>query len=430
MRKRITTALVEKVKPIGARYEVWDDLVPGFGLRVGEKGAKSYVLMYRVKGDRRQRRATLGRAGIEDLAEMREKAREYLKVAGRGKDPLQAEADAKAERKVTFGELAEQYIERWAKPRKRTWAEDEATLARDVLPKWKHRTAAEITRRDVLALLEAKARVAPVRVNRTLALLRKLYGWAVDVDIVPASPVTGIKALGKESQRDRVLSDAELAAFWRATGAMPWPWGSYFRTLSLTAQRRDEVASMRWADVDLGATLWRLPAASTKAARAHDVPLAPAVVDILGEAPRFSATKDTPKAGTYVFTSGDGTRPISGYSKAKARLDELMLAELRKAAEEKAKATGQEPREVALEPWRLHDLRRSAASAMARMGTGPHILGAVLNHSAGSTQGVTAIYNRHRYGDEKCAALAAWATYLTGLVEERPNNVVPIAAGA
>ena len=164
---------------------------------------------------------------------------------------------------------------------------------------------------------------------------------------------------------------------------------------------------MRWSDLDLdGETpMWTLPAEATKAGRVHDVTLSPEVVAILAGLPRFG--------GDYVFSTTGGERPISGFSPIKKRLDELMRARLPETRD-----------------WVIHDLRRSAATNMAKFGFGPHVVGAVLNHSPGTSQGVTSIYLRHRYTEERRAALSAWAAQLVGLVEERPGNVVALRGGA
>jgi integrase len=172
-------------------------------------------------------------------------------------------------------------------------------------------------------------------------------------------------------------------------------------------QRLDEVVGMSRDEVD--GALWTLDAERVKAGRVHDVPLAPAVVEIIEDAPEIVDARG--KASPLVFTVS-GKR-LSSFSAAKRRLDALMLAELRKIAAER----------VELTPWRLHDLRRTGASNLARMGFPIHVVAAILNHSPGATMGITAVYNRHRYGDEKRAALEAWAAHVLGLVEEQPTNV-------
>jgi integrase len=219
----------------------------------------------------------------------------------------------------------------------------------------------------------------------------------VEQDLLPTAPTAGVKAPAKETARERVLTDAELAAVWRAADALGPAARAFVRLLILTGQRRDEVAGLRWADVDLdaaGGAVWTLPREATKADRTHEVPLSAAAVAILAGLPR---------EGEYVLSTTGGRRPISGYSKVKARLDEL------------AGVTG----------WRFHDLRRTAGTGLARLGVAVATISRVLNHTEG---GVTKIYNRYGYLDEKRAALNRWAAHVEWLVAPAPDNVVALRA--
>ncbi len=288
------------------------------------------------------------------------------------------------------------------------------TFKVNVTPAWGKRPIASITRRDVIDLLEKidKER-GPYMSNRTLAVIRRLFAWAVERDVIDASPAANVKPVGKEVSRDRVLTDDELRAFWRATEGDDHPWHPFLRTLLLTAQRRSEVATMRWKDLDLDGDklLWSIPREFVKADRAHDVPLAPEVVDMVNDLPRH--------CGPHVFTTGDGTAPISGFTLAKRRLDKKMLEALQ--------ADADDPETVELPRWTLHDLRRTAATNMAVLNFSPHVVGAVLNHSPGGTHGITAIYVRFRYDDERRQALAAWARRLEQIVTQAPPaNLVAI----
>jgi integrase len=238
--------------------------------------------------------------------------------------------------------------------------------------------------------------------NRTLAYLRKMLSWAVERGIITASPAAGVGAPGGEETRDRVLAPGELAAVWRACDALGWPFGPLVQLLIVTAQRRDEMAHMAWPDLDLERRLWTLPRALTKADRVHEVPLAALALEIIQSTPKIGADGLLFPANRH----GGPARPVSGFSKAKARLDRL------------SGVTG----------WRLHDLRRTAASEMARLGHPPHVVAAILNHSPGSTQGITAIYNRHRYGDEKRQALAAWGRELERVLGRGDAKVVALAS--
>jgi integrase len=208
-----------------------------------------------------------------------------------------------------------------------------------------------------------------------------------------------VTAPGKEQKRDRTLSDNEIKEIWEGCDELGSPFGPFVRALLLTAQRREEVATMKWADLDLedDEPTWTLPREATKADRAHGVPLAPAVVEIL---------QSVPEVGSYVFSTGRrGDKAISGFSAAKRRIDKL---------------TG-------LDGWTFHDLRRTAASGMARLNVPPHVLSRVLNHSPGNAEGVTAIYNRHGYEPEKRQALDAWARHVQSLIKPTDDKVVPFS---
>ena len=423
MRIRFSDRLLQSIKPPppGERpIEMWDGLVRGLGFRVGASGTKTFHTMTRVHG--RQVRHVIGPYPATKLKMAREEAGEIIRQARKGIDPRQERRQARweAERaqRDTFAAVVEDFIEKYAMPRNRRWAETERTFKVNVHPIWGKRPIASITRRDVIDLLEKidKER-GPYMSNRTLAAIRRLFSWAVERDVIDASPATNVKPVGKEVSRDRVLTDDELRSFWKATEANDYPWHPFLRTLLLTAQRRSEVAQMRWADLDLEGDkpLWSIPREFTKMDRAHDVPLAPEVVGILDALPRHR--------GPQVFSTGDGTAPISGFTLAKRRLDKKMVEIMLEAATE----PGNDPETVERPRWTLHDLRRTAASGMARLGFPPHVTGAVLNHSPSATAGITAIYVRFRYDDERRQALEAWARRLEQIVSEAtPANVVPI----
>ena len=216
----------------------------------------------------------------------------------------------------------------------------------------------------------------------------------------------GTKAPHKETQRDRVLLNDELKQLWGALDGLDWPWEPYFRVLLLTAQRRGEVATMQWRHLDLDSDkpMWEIPAELNKAARKHEVPLVPEVVEMLRSCIKDHKGHKRAMKGPYVFSTMRGLSPVSGFSKAKREID---------------KGAG-------IEPWRIHDIRRTAASGMAGLNYPPHVLASILNHAPASTQGITAIYNRYRYADEKRMALEAWARHVMALVEEREAKVVAL----
>jgi integrase len=215
-----------------------------------------------------------------------------------------------------------------------------------------------------------------------------------------------VKAPATEQSRDRVLSDEELALVWQGTDDLGWPFGPLFKLLLLTGQRRAEVAAMRWSEVDLVAKLWTLPKERVKNGTEHVVPLSTVAISILERLPRVK--------GDFVFTV-TGTTSVSGFARAKSRIDAFMTARAGQAAAE------------SLPHWTLHDLRRTAASGMARLGISLPTIEKVLNHTSGSFAGIVGVYQRHSFADEKRAALEAWGGYVEGLMNERvSHNILPL----
>ena len=398
---RLTQAAVDRLKaPAEGRVEFFDTHLPGFGLRVSAKrgdarGHRAWIVLYRFDG--RLRRFTIGTPDTHSIDDARDEARAIQRDAKRGIDRAEVKAKpvAPTRQPDTIASVAGQFIERYAKPKNRSWKETEALLQRHILPRWGDREAKSIGRRDVLELLDDLVDQGyPVAANRVLATVRKMFGWAVERDILAASPVTRISPPGKETERERVLTDEELTRLWQAAAERGGVAGAFFQTLILTGQRRDEVAKMRWRDLDLDAMVWTLPREATKADRTHEVPLAPLVVDVLTALPR---------TGDYVFSTTRGDRPISGYSKMKAAIAAI----------------------AQIENWRIHDLRRTAGTGMARLGIAGSTISRVLNHKEG---GVTKIYNRYSYLDEKRHALETWARKVESLVGLVGDNIVPLRA--
>jgi integrase len=233
----------------------------------------------------------------------------------------------------------------------------------------------------------------------------KFLNWAVERDILSLSPATGVKPVAKETSRDRVLTDDEIRWFWQACEAEGFPWGPLGKVLLLTGQRLNEAAQI--TEGEIRGDLWHLSADRTKNGRAHDVPLSDAVRDVLGAVERIDG-----KPG-FIFTT-TGTTPVSGFFKARAHLAEAME---RLAADERGRA-------VEIPRWTFHDLRRTAATGMARLGIAVRVTEAVLNHVSGTGGGIVAVYQRHDYADEKRAALEAWGRFVLSLVQGQPDNVV------
>ena len=286
-----------------------------------------------------------------------------------------------------FDAAAALFIERYAKAntKEQTWRESERLLATHVLPLWRACSVQEIARRDVVELMDAIVdRGAPVSANRTLAVIRRMFAWLVERGVLVTNPCTDVKAPTAEKSRDRVLTDDELAAVFRACESLNEPFGALIKLLALTAQRRDEVGQMSWREVDLNARMWTIPKERAKNGIAHDVPLSEASVTVLAGIRRITGSRG------LVFTT-TGETPVSGFSKMKKRLD---------------MAVPNAP------PWVLHDLRRTAASGMARLGITLPVVEKVLNHTSGSFGGVAGIYQRHHFADEKRSALEVWSRHV------------------
>jgi integrase len=401
-----------------SRRETPDGKVAGLFFIIQPSGAASWALRYRAAGGA-PRKLTLGPFPALDLKAARRAAEDARGRIAKGEDPARektaARAAAKAEREADHDlveRVVEQFVERHAKAHTRDWRETERILNRNVVDRWRGRRLSQIGRADVHNLLDAIAdRGAPIAANRVLAQLRVMCKWAVGRGIIENSPCEDVKAPASEKgrERDRVLEPAELRLVWDAVDALGWPWSPFVRLLALTGQRRDEIAGMRWSELSLEKAVWMLPGERSKNRRANEVPLSAAALEILRSLPRFEKSD-------LVFTT-NGKTPISGFSPMKRRLDNA-IAEI-------AASRGAAP----VAPWTLHDLRRSAASGMASLGIGPHIVEAILNHKSGTVRGVAAVYNRYTYGPEKRAALAAWATRVEAIVSGgATSNVVKLKA--
>jgi integrase len=354
--------------PAEGQREYSDGKVTGLRLRIGAGGTKTWIFRARVAG--RTINKKLGTHPGLNVSDARIAASKLIGALARD-----GSTDA-IER--TFGAVAEHWIDKVAKPKNDSWRLQQRKLQMHVLPAWENRKIVSIRRGDVRDLLDGlEGAVLP---NRILALVRTIFRYALSRDWLDFSPAEGIRKPHAERERDRVLTMAETAQIWEVAELLGYPFGPYVRILMLTAQRRTEVATMRWADIDLDAAMWTIRAIDTKAERRHFVPLSPAAIDVLRKLPRL---------GPYAFTT-NGETHMTNYAKLKGRLDGFVAA------------TG-----GTVEPWRLHDLRRSAATHMVRLGVREEVVGRVLNHAV---KGLTArVYALHSYGPEKKEALETWA---------------------
>jgi integrase len=400
---KLTKRVVEAAEPAAGDQYMWDAEVKGFGLKITPAGRKVFIFQYRMGGrGAKTERYTIGEYRSPYTVDgARGEAVRLLAEVKAGRNPGEAKGRSDSNRARLFREVAAEFIERHAKPNTRDWRKTEYLFRRDVLPSWATRPVREITRQDVIELIDRVAdRGARIHANRVLAAVRVLFNWALSRGVIEASPASGVKAPGAETVRERVLSKDELREVWRAANATAYPFGPFFKLLILTAQRREEVAGMRWSELDETHALWTIPGERAKNGRAHEVPLSEPAIDILRSIPRLDGSD-------LVFTT-NGRAAISGFSKAKARLDDVSGVGLTERDE-----------------WRVHDIRRSVTTFMAEMGIAPHVVDKLLNHVSGSIRGVAAVYNRHSYTDERHRALDAWANRLAVIVDTKPrSNVV------
>ena len=276
--------------------------------------------MYRTldakKGKVVQKRHKLGEYPSTTLKEARAAARESLTAVARGEDPAQAKKAARDSilDGITLSDAVGQFITKYAKKQNRGWKETERIFDKYVKPDLGDYRLEAITRADVRNVLDDMADT-PYMANRTLAALSKFYNWAVEREMTPASPVAGLKKTAPEKTRDRALDETEIKAVWDAFDAMGWPFGQAFKLMLVTGQRRNEVAHMKWNDLDLKKGIWTLPREATKADCAHEVPLSPLALEVLRGVHKTSKK--------YVFSTTTKT-PISGFSIGKKKADKTI----------------------------------------------------------------------------------------------------------
>jgi len=383
-RIRLTKTAIDALPTPPSELVYWDATLPGFGVKVTPAGRKVFIVLYRTSGaGSRLRKYTIGPYGRVTLHIARNEAQRILAARIEGRDPASEKQEAR--RRLTtdrIDDLVEVFIAQHVSKR-RSAVEISRVLKRELVDRWGSRSVHEITRRDLIQLVsEIVDRGAPVAANKTLKLAKTFFGWCVGKAILDRSPGDGLKPPTREVARDRVLTDDELRQIIAAARKIGGAYGGIVEVLALTAQRREEVAQITWGEVDLEKAVWTLPGSRTKNGKPHIVHLSqPAVRTISGR----------PTTTTYVFASGP-TR-LGGFSDRKLELDR------------KSQVSG----------WRLHDLRRTAVSGMARLGVAPHIADKILNHTSGTISGVAAVYQRHEFMEERKEALNLWGEHVARL---------------
>lgn len=401
---KFTDYTIKSLKPKKIRYEVYETNSSGFGIRISERGQKSWLTRYRRNG--RLVKITHGpydpKHGIT-LAAARLAHNECRKLLHNGIDPARKiHAKRQEERNAgTVADLAHEYLERYAKVKKRSWREDARIIEKDVLPEWRHLAAKDITRRDLVLLLDGvKDRGAPVMANRTLALLTKMFSFAIERGILDASPCVHIKKPGgKENPNMRALDQAEIRTFWTKLGEASMSEGTRLalRLILVTGQRSGEVAGAPWSELDMENRLWRIPETRTKNEHPHVVPLTDLALDLLEQAKALAGDS------TWVFPS-----PVAD----KRSITSRSLA--------RAVARNQ----LDLLHWSPHALRKSARTEMGKL-VDPRFAERVLNHLPPKLERT---YDRHDYLPEKRQALEAWARRLQAIIDgDERDNVVSLS---
>jgi integrase len=393
---KLTDAKVKALQPKKARYIQWDN--SGLGVRVSTAGKKSFIFMYRFEG--RSRMMTIGPYPKITLAEARTNAAKAKEEVSKGNDPgISLVASKREDRKApTLTGLVEEYLEKWAKIRKKTWREDERILHKDVIPVWGRRKAKDIKKRDVVLLLDGIVdRGAPITANKTFEIIRKMFDFAVSRSVLEFSPCGGIEKPAKPRARDRIFEEDEIRSFWLNMEKVQISKGTQLvlKLLLVTGQRRGETVAAEWKEMDLEKQVWTIPGSKTKNGNPHKVPLSPLAMEILLEA------KELGSNSSWVFPGLTGNGHLNPGT--------ISMAIVKNRAE------------FGIDHFTPHDLRRTMASLMTGLGIPRLTVSKVLNHSEG---GATKIYDRHTYDAEKRQALEAWSRKLESILTGKVAKVV------
>jgi integrase len=369
---------------------VFDDEQKGLAVRVAASGGKSYLVQYRSGGAKR--RAPLGACDAISLAAARSAARAVLGDVAHGKDPAseRKEKALAAKRKAardafTFGKLTEDWAALHLRSKRPSYAYEAVRAIRTAFQALIDRPAASLDRQTVVRAIDQLAKDgSPVMAARAAAYARACFRWAVKRGALDANPFADLP-VAATAKRERVLADAEIAAIWRGTQG-GYAYHAIVRLLMLTGQRRDEVAAMRWDELDSDLSTWTIPGSRTKNHSTHIVPLSKQARAIIAALPRLSGNP-------HVFV-GRGSGPYRSFARTKTALD----------------------RSSGVDGWTLHDLRRTCATGLQKLGVRLEVTEAVLNHVSGSRGGIVGVYQRHDWADEKRTAFNVWGAHVDAIV--------------
>ena len=431
----ITKRTVDAAKPGATEYVVWDDggkeTVKGFGLKVTPAGGKVYIYQYRLAragmADKTPpRKYTIGKHGNLTPDQARARAKELASMVELGIDPRQAELDAftasdaakleadtkaKLESELVFEKVAERWLEHYEIEkgrRPRTVEQARHVIDNHLGPALNGKPLPHITRADLQPIIDAIPLKRKASRLAVYAYASVLFRWAMERGEISDNPVRLMAKPTAPDARKRVLDEDELAAVWNAAVSLRAPYGPFFRLLILTGQRREEVAAMNWAELDRSTATWTIAADRAKNGKAHMVHLAPALMAELDALSLAKQVKDEaeepdaarwPKAGPVLTSYGKVA--IKSYSKAKAELDQAITVARKDAGP--------------LKPWRVHDLRRTCATGLQKLGTRLEVTEAVLNHVSGSKGGIVGVYQHYDWAPEKRDALRGWAAAVAAI---------------
>jgi integrase len=385
-RIKLTKGTIDALPTPSSDQVYWDTALPGFGVKVTPKGRKVFIVLYRTGGaGSKLRKYTIGPYGRITLQQARVAAQKVFAAKLEGRDPAGEKREYKRRTVADrVGDLLETFVGQRLS-QNRSGAEIARLLRREMAKPWAGKSVHEVGKRDVVEVVSAiEQRGAPVAANKTLKSIKMFLSWCVGRAILERSPAEGVPALAKEVARDRMLSDDELGRVIVAAAEIDDCYGGIVELLALTGQRREEVAKLAWGEIDITRRLWTIPKSRTKNAKAHIVHLSDQSIAVLDR----MKGKDL---GLFVF---GGAKAFQDFARAKRKLDELSMV------------TG----------WRLHDLRRTCISGMARLGVAPHVADKILNHQSGTISGVAAVYQRHEFLAERKDALERWGAHVARIL--------------
>jgi integrase len=426
---KLTERKIENLVTDNGRKDrlVFDDAQRGLAVRVTATSGRTYLCQYTIHGHKW--RVPLGSCSAVSLAKAREAAAAIMGDVAKGRNPAaERKAAAAAERarrarnRLTLRVLIEDWKRIHLASRRPSYAAEAVRALHYAFADHLDDPAEDLDRTALVRVLDAltrrrkrkdgegaaKARGAAIT-GRTAAYGRAAFAWAIKRGAVSTNPFAALPVVKGAAKRERVLSDAEVAEIWQVADEASGPFGPIIHLLILTGQRRGEVAGMTWGELSDDLTIWSLPAGRTKNGTAHNVPLSTPVRGLLQSLMREDPAKRH-ASSQLVFPGVAGT-PFAGWSKAKVALDNAIMARRSKAAETGGKSPAR------LMPWNVHDLRRTVATGLQRLGVRLEVTEAVLNHISGSRGGIAGVYQRHDWAAEKRAALDAWAIHVRSIVE-------------